>query len=230
MSTSNRTALLLALGAAGMLAFSSCATTRQSRDVETSGFLGDYSQLKEGEGDEAQLVYIDPAAKFAQYDAVWIDTVTIWSNEETSDVSAEDQQLLTDYLYKALHEQLSQDYKVVDGPQAGAIRVRAAITDAKGARSALKTITSIVPQLRMATALVGLSAGTSVMVGKARLEGELTDSQSGHRLVAVVDTRQGTKALRGGLGKWADVEQAFEYWAQRLRTRLGELSGRAPAD
>ena len=34
----------------------SCATTRQTRSVETSGFLGDYSMLRGGKGEEAQLV------------------------------------------------------------------------------------------------------------------------------------------------------------------------------
>ena len=55
----------------------SCQTTRQTRSAESSGFLRDYSQLREGEGDEAQLVYIDPTAPWSSYDAIMIDSVTI---------------------------------------------------------------------------------------------------------------------------------------------------------
>jgi hypothetical protein len=38
-----------------------------------------------------------------------------------------------------------------------------------------------------------------------------------------VDRRAGTKALRGGVSTWADVQNAFDYWSERLRTRLAEL-------
>ena len=35
--------------------------------IRTSGFLGDYSQLKEGRADQAQLIYIDSEADFSGY-------------------------------------------------------------------------------------------------------------------------------------------------------------------
>jgi hypothetical protein len=38
--------------------------------VDTAGFLGDYSMLREGEGKEAQLVYLNPGADFSGYDAI----------------------------------------------------------------------------------------------------------------------------------------------------------------
>ena len=55
--------------------FGGCSTTHQTRSVKTSGFLDDYSQMKEGEGDEAQLIYINPSADFSSYDKVMIDSV-----------------------------------------------------------------------------------------------------------------------------------------------------------
>ncbi len=51
------------------------------------------------------------------------------------------------------------------------------------------------------------------------------DSLTGVGLMAAVDERQGTKAIRGGFGKWSDVEQAFDFWAERPRGRLASLSG-----
>ncbi len=40
-------------------------------------------------------------------------------------------------------------------------------------------------------------------------------------------TAAGTANLdgKGGFGKWSDVEQAFDFWAERLRGRLASLSG-----
>ena len=121
---------------------SACATTRQSPGAgDRSGFLGDFSQLREGKGDEAQLIYINPAANWARYNAILIDSVTIWRNAETGDVPAEDQQKLTDYLYAALHKQLGEDYQIADRPGPGVLRLRAAITEAKGSRVVMNTVT-----------------------------------------------------------------------------------------
>jgi hypothetical protein len=208
-----------------------CATTRQSRGIgEASGFLGDYSNLREGGKGEPQLIYIRPNVDWAHYDAILIDSVTLWRNEKTDDVPKEEQQILTDYLYTALHEHLSKDYKIVDRPGPNVLRLRAAITEAKGSKVVMDTITSIVPQLRLLTTIVGMSAGTSVLVGKAGVEGEITDSMSGEQLMAGLDERQGTKAMRGGIKTWSDAKLAFDFWAERLQKRLATLSGRVAED
>jgi hypothetical protein len=200
-----------------------CQTTRQTRNVQPEGFLRDYSQLRKGEGKEAQLVYIDENASWKSYDSVMLDSVTIWYNTKTEDLSAEDRKTLTDLFYQAIHDQLSQDYRIADGPGPGTLRIRVAITEAKGARVVGNTITTVIPQARMLSTLSGMATNTQAFVGKAAIEGEITDSMSGRRLVAVVDERAGAKTLRGLGGKWKDVGNAFKYWAERLRTRLGEL-------
>jgi hypothetical protein len=38
--------------------------------------------------------------------------------------------------------------------------------------------------------------------------------------------RWGTKAIRGGILKWSDAKEAFDHWAQQMRQRLAEESGR----
>ena len=40
------------------LALATCATTQPTRKAEPQGFLKDYSKLRKGSGDEAQLIYI----------------------------------------------------------------------------------------------------------------------------------------------------------------------------
>jgi len=205
------------------LAFVACETTRQTRSAQPAGFLGDYSQLRPGTGDEAQFVYLNPAAQWSQYNAIMIDSVTLWQSDRTAKLSPEDAQRLTDYLYAELHKQLSQDYKIVTTPGPGVLRLRAAITEAQGANVAGNTVTTIVPQLRMVTTIGGMAADAAVFAGKAGVEGELTDSLTGVRLAAAVDERVGNKTIRGGLAEWSHVERAYEYWAERLRKRLAEL-------
>lgn len=205
------------------VSLTTCKSTRSLGEAEPAGFLRDYSQLAPGERGEAQLLYINPHTDFSKYHAVMIDSVTLWQNADTSDVSPEAQQTLTDYLYAAIHKQLSEDYEIVDRPGPGVLRIRAAITEAKGAKVAANVVTGVVPQLRMATMVAGLATNTAKLVGKASVEAEVTDSVSGERLLAAVDQRAGTKSPTTFFSKWGDVEKSFNYWAVHLRKRLAEL-------
>ena len=73
-----------------------------------AGFLGDYSQLAEHPDYPAQEVYLDPQAVWSQYDSIEIDSVTLWVNEGTAKLKDKDRQMLTDLVYKALHEKLAR--------------------------------------------------------------------------------------------------------------------------
>ncbi len=218
-------ATIVALGAAVTLAASGCALTRQTRTVEISGFLGDYSQLREGGQGEAKLVYVKPGVNWKRYDKILIEPVTIWTSgsDSAASVPEEDLQLLADYLDESLRHNLGQDYRLVDREEPNTLRLRVAITEAKGSRVVVNTVSKIVPQLRVLTTVGGLATGTQVLVGRAGAEAELLDALTDVRLAAAVDRRAGTKALRGGFGTWADVQRAFDYWSERLRTRLAEF-------
>ena len=221
LSRDARMALVAGLGLVIVLA--ACQTTRQTRSVEQSGFLGDYSQLREGKGDEAQLVYIDSRADFSRYNAVIIDSVTFWDSGGTK-VSEEDKQMLTDQLYLSLDTKLKErGFATVKRPGPNVLRLRAAITEARGAKVVANAVTSIVPQTRLLTTLGGMATDTAVLVGKAGIEAEITDSLSGERLAAGVDERVGTKTIRGAFGEWKHVTEAFDHWAGRIATRLETL-------
>jgi hypothetical protein len=221
----------LRLAVLGLLVLSflmaSCATTRRTRSVEPSGFLGDYSEMKEGEKGQAQLVYLNPKADFSKYDAIMIDSVTLWESSANSKLSPEDQRMVTGFFFRALHEVLSKEIQIVDRPGPRVMRLRAAITEAKGARVAMNTVTSILPQLRLPSTLLGTVTDTAPWVGRATAEAEITDSITDVRLLAGVDQRTGTKAVRSGLRTWSDVKRICEEWAGRLATRLKELRARS---
>jgi hypothetical protein len=205
-----------------VLLLAGCATTRQTRKAETAGFLGDYSMLRAGEGEEAQLVYVKPGVDWSGYNAVMLDSVTIWRSGPES-LSEESSRQLTDYFYQALHDEISKEFHIVKVPGPGVLRLRAALTEAKGARVVGNAVTSIVPQARLVSSLLGAATDVQVFVGRASAEAEFTDAVSGERLLAAVDQRSGTKAIRGGIAKWSDVKLACDHWAGRVRERLGEL-------
>jgi hypothetical protein len=223
---SNRRSRILASAALLVLAtgLAACAATRERRGVpEPSGFLGStYSLLAPNADFPASEVYVAPGIDWASFDSVQIDSVTLWVDKADSKLSPEDQQMLTDTFFKAIHEAVSASFAVVDHPGAGTIRLRAALTQAKGSPVALRAITTIVPQLRVATTLVGLSADTAVTVGSATAEIELRDSITGNLLAAAVDSRAGNKALFSSrtFTKWGDVEAAQKLWAERIAWQL----------
>ena len=204
-----------------------CAAVRGRSDAAApSGFLGDYSQLHPRQGYEVHDVYINPDAAWKSYDSVQIDSVTLWVNEETQSLKDEERQMLTDLLYKALNDQLTEKFKIVDRPGPTVIRVRAALTQAKGAKVPLRTLSSIIPVMFIISTAVGLSADVTNTVGTATLEAELLNSVTGERLAAAVDQRAGTKSVLAGsrtFKTWGDVEAACEFWAEGLTQTLVRL-------
>jgi uncharacterized protein DUF3313 len=204
-----------------------CSSTFQTRDVTTSGFLGDYSQLKEGSGDEAHLLYIDPQTDFAAYNKILMDPVKIYSNvnSKLEELSKEDKQRIVDYLRATIFEKLKSDYTFVKEQGAGVMRLRVSITEAEGSQVILDTVSSIIP-IGMALGLIKkVATGTNLSVGEAGVEMELQDSQTGKRLAAAVDKRAGRKYTGkfDKFDKYHTVEDAFDHWAERLQKRLADL-------
>ena len=199
-----------------------CSASRGRRRGEApeSGFLRDYSQLEHLENWPAREAYFNPNAQWARYDSVHIDSVTLWADEKIDKLSAEDQQMLTDTLYTALHEELSQYFEITDRPGPNTLRLRAALTQAKGSKPVLRGLTSIHPGTLLLGAAVGLSLDTANSVGTATMEAELLDAATNERLAAVVDQRAGTKvffliAPKRTFTTWGDVKAIDSYWAKR---------------
>ena len=209
--------------ACAMALIAGCAASEQARDVETSGFLGaDYDLLRQGEEDQALLVYLNPDANWAAYDKIKLDPVTIWADEESAfeDFSAEDQQTLADAFYTVIHQELSQDYAMVDELGPGVLHVQAALTEADASNPTMDTISSIVPQALIVSSATGLVTGKPSFVGEASGEMRVSDGASGELLAAAVDRRIGGKSVGGSTDSWNDVRQAMQFWAMQLRYRL----------
>lgn len=220
-----------------MLVVTGCAATQEARSVEKSGFLGDYSLLKEGErsavsGGSAEntalWVYKNPAADWRKYKKIQLDPVTLWMSQKDSqlnDVSVEDRQRLAALLWKQLDEQLRKDYEMTSQGGPDVLRIQAAITEAGDSNATLDTVTSIIPQTRLLSGMKSLATGVSGFTGSASAEIKITDAADGTILVEAVDRRGGTKSLRGVTNEWNDVEEAYRYWAEKMRYRLCQWRG-----
>lgn len=215
------TVALVLLGVAGAL-LTGC-TTSQARSADPSGFLGDYSQLREGSGDEALLTYVDKAADWKRYTKIRFDPVTAFATSQLADVPHEQVQEFVDYVDAAVREALKDDYAFVDHDGPDVLHLRIAITEAEGAFVPLNAFSTLMPIGRVLAEAKQLATGTGAFTGSAGVELDLRDSASDARLFAAVDRRVGRKAVKGMFSKWSDVTEAYDAWAGILRDRLASL-------
>lgn len=215
------------VASATVLTLTACAaTTKQAPlpEIVESGFLTDYSLLAPGGDDQAQLLYRNPNADFSKYDKVIFDRVHVWRAQEDGldDLEEAELQQLADDLYHAIRSRLEDDYTFVEEPEESAMEIHMALTDVKKSNVALDVFSTVAPPARLISELRGLSTGTQAFVGAAMIEIEIDDSDSGEILVAAIERRLGRKSLEGAFDSWGDVHAAFEFWAKRIDTRLGE--------
>ncbi|MGH8472379.1 MAG: DUF3313 family protein, partial [Gammaproteobacteria bacterium] len=102
----------------------------------------------------------------------------------------------------------------------GILRLAVAITEAEKRWVTLDTISTLYPAARVLSQAKSMATGTQSFVGEASAELKVTDAETGGLLMAAVDRRAGGKTLEKGFSSWADVESAFQYWAERVRYRL----------
>lgn len=193
--------------------------------VDKTGFLGDYSMLKEGEANTAALSYRNPNANFKSYNKIMFDRIVV-SFSDDADYKEIDPAILkelTDYYQNALLGAVKSGFEVVDQPGVGVLRVRVAITDVKPSKPVANTMSTLLPVGWAVSGATKVSSGDNLGTGEAATEIDVLDSLTSVRLAAAVDRRQGGKAVFEG--KWSDTKEAFDYWAVRFSERLDELRG-----
>jgi len=155
MSRPTTRVVVFALIVTGALA---CATG--DRPSGTSGFLGDYSNLAIGRGNQARLVYLRAEADFSAYDAIIIEPVIVWDAKQAGPAlhPSEESEEQAAYFGRALREQLGDAYQLVETRRPRTMLLRMAIVE-------------------------GLGSGVNI-------ECELIDAMSRERLVAAVDHRE----------------------------------------
>ena len=216
----SRMALIFAV-AIGLVACSASGM----KNVEQSGFLKDYSQLKPGTDDQAALVYVKPEVNFKGYNKIMFERVAIAFAPSSKGREVDPTMLkeLADYYQIALQNAFKDGYELVDQPGPDVLWVRVAISDVVASNPTANTMSSIIPIGIAVSAAAKATMDANLGTGEAATEMEVLDSITKERLAAAVDRRQGGKmAFRG---KWVDTQQAFDYWAKRFRERLDRLRG-----
>ena len=211
-----------ALGGISLLVLTACAATKQAAVKEGScRFLGkECSLLTPGAEGQAALRYVNRSAQWTQYKKVIIQPVAFFGDEKTK-ISASDQQTLTNYFYQVLQEQLGKKFQIVDEPGPGVMKVEVALDDPEAATPGLRSVSMIVPQVKLLSMVKQAATGTAPFVGGAQAEARVTDAATGQLLVAAMDRRVGGVSMKAAAQwQWGDAENAMKAWAEQMATRL----------
>ena len=117
--------------------------------VAAKGFPGnDYALPKPGEEGQALLVYVNPNAKWVRYGKVTLRPAEFWDSG-SSDISQSDQQMLTEYFYNKLKEDLQKNFVLVDQVGPGSVVLQTVIITATTATLVLRSVSVVIPQARI---------------------------------------------------------------------------------
>ena len=222
------------VGVLGMvMGIGGCVQTHQvkDQDIKTGFLVHSYPLLQPGKEGEGNLVYMNPKAKWKNYNKIMLDAVSVWFGEDsqasdTGVVPPDDVRALANSFYKKLSEHLSKDYTIVQSSGPDVMRLSVALTDIEHGMPLLDSISTVALSPIYALDMDRkVASSTHLFVGHANVEARLVDSISGELLGAGIDQRAGGRKLGKGTGFWRDVENVFDYWAAKIRWRLCKQRG-----
>lgn len=206
------------------IAATACTVTQQAPlkpSAEGSGLVN-YSRLNPGGPGQADLRYVNPAARWTQYHNILIEPVTYWAGDGDTRVSPADQRALCNYFQQALQQQFSKQFTVVTADGPGVMVLQVALTNAEAATPVLRTVSMLIPQARVLATLKYVATGSYPFIGSAQVAAKLTDSQTGMVLGEWVDRQIGGGSIQtAAQWQWGDAENAITQWATTAATRIG---------
>ncbi|WP_372521871.1 DUF3313 domain-containing protein [Sulfuricaulis sp.] len=223
MTSLTRTLTVFAVAIAIAMPFAANASDTLVKKEQYSGFLKDYSQLKEekdAKGDKV-MRYISPKLTSGKYSKVMIDRVEFYPAphpDKNVDSATLDQ--IRDYFDQALRQKIGEKTTVVDQAGPGVVRMRVALTAVAAETAALKAY-QYIPIALIVQGVKG-AAGARAKNAELCTELEVLDSQSGERIGAVVKKGTGTevKKVKEGEDKGEkmvaldNVKPILDNWAQ----------------
>ncbi|MBV4455633.1 MULTISPECIES: DUF3313 domain-containing protein [Pseudomonas] len=209
------------------LALAGCASKITQPD-EYSGFLSDYSQLKQAKSPSGAEVmrWVDPTLDLSRYRAVYVEPTQFYPEPQaTAKIPDSTLRGINDDFNRALKRELAKSLPLADGPGPGVIVVRAAITAVSSKTEGLKPY-EFVPVALVAAAV---STGTGIRDQETTLgtEAQFLDGASGKVLAQVV--RKGTgKPLANDsqVMRADDVKGVVDGWAADLHQSYLKLKKR----
>lgn len=204
--------------AAGGLLMGGCGASYQARSVDVqNATLFNPSILQKGGEDQALYRYVNPDAKLKQYDKAIIDPVLIVKEAQLDADELENYKKLANNAFVYLNDELKQDYRIVETPAEGTMRIQLAIVDADSSKPGRNVLSSVMPIGIGLNAVKYAATGKQSGVGEITAEFKVSDAMTGALLGAALDRRVGGKSPKGITDTWYNADEALKYWAKKVR-------------
>jgi hypothetical protein len=181
--------------------------------------------LEPGPPGGAKMRWLKPGVDFARYNRLILDNVVFFFAPDSEYKGMDPQELksLADAFRQQLANSLKKKYPIVALPGPDVARIRFAITDLRQNRPVLSDIASDGP--------IGLGkedtknrvAASWSGSGATEAEVLVFDSLTQEVVAAAADSR--ATGLKEKFTKWGAAEDAFQFWADRLRIFLDQAHG-----
>ena len=224
---------LTAVSVAGGLSWSGESAHAQEtvNGRPVSGFLGDYSKLLPAPGNGDLLLYLRDANALKNYHKFIFDPVNIYLLPESSGhaIDADDLYRLAEFFRETVIDEFKgSKFEFVEDPGPGVLELNFAITDVSptgGTRNGVVKGAATTASI-MTVPGIGLVV-PRLSVGRISIEGEMLDSVSGERIVALMTSGRGRRWFSGlnTFRTWGDIQRAFRSWARNFRERMDAAHG-----
>lgn len=201
-----------------------CASKVQQPD-EYSGFLKDYSRLKEAKSPSGADVmrWVDPKLNANKYTSVYIEPSQLYpAPKPTEKIPQSTLSGITNYYDQALKREVSKSLPLASGPGPGVIVVRPAITAVSSKTESLAPYEYI--PVALVAAAVSTASGIRDQETQLATEAVFIDGQSQDVIAQVV--RKGTgKPLSNAsqVMKADDVKAVIDGWASDMHQSFLKL-------
>jgi hypothetical protein len=169
--------------------------------------------------------WLKPDVDWARYNYIMLDSVVFFFDDASQYKGIEPNELkeLADGFNQQLVEALKDAYPIVAEPGLDVLRIRFAITDLKQSNPALSGITSVIP-VGLAVSVVKKGA-TDSWAGSGATGAEMMALDSLTNEVIAVAQDEKSAGFTERFSKWGSAEEAFKYWAERVKLYLDQVHG-----
>jgi hypothetical protein len=193
-------------------------------EIKYSGFLGDYyKDLKPGREGGVKLAWIKPGFIPGQHPKIMIDSVIFYYADDSPDkgIDGDEMKQFADAFNAELVKALNDKYPIVTEPGPGVGRLRVALTNLKKSKPALSAVTTVIPVGLGINLLRKGVTGSWSGSGTVSVEMMGLDSMSNEVVAVAVDERSAGFTER--FSKFGSAQEAFKFWAGRIRLFLDDI-------
>jgi len=230
MKTAIKIILALTAGLAFSTFMASCAST--SVGSKSSSFLGDYAaNLQPGPEGGAMERWVKPGVDGSKYNKFILEHVVFFFADDSQYKGIDSSELhqLAEDFDLAIINALKDRYPIVTEAGPDVVRLRIAITDFKQNKPALGVLSTIAMATPVGLGVSLVKKGTTdswTGSGTTSAEFLVFDSMTNQVIAAARDNRGAGFSER--YTKWGAAEEAFAFWAERIRGFMDRVHGIQP--